>query len=109
MPTPPIAPQVPHTHEIHGDVRDDPWYWLKEKDDPRVREYLEAENQYADEVLAPLKPLSDRIYDEMLARIKQTDLSVPYRKNGWWYYTRTEEGKQYPIHCRREGTMDAPE
>ena len=109
MPTPPVAPQIPYTHSIHGDVREDPWYWLREKDDPRVRTYLEAENAYAEQLLAPLKPFEEKLYAEMLGRIKQTDLSVPYRDNGYWYYSRTEEGKQYSIQCRRRGTMEAPE
>ncbi|HET7024349.1 MAG TPA: S9 family peptidase [Gemmatimonadales bacterium] len=109
MPNPPIAPRIPHAHEKFGDIREDPWSWLREKDDPEVRAYLDAENAYAEAELAPLKPLETTIYDEMLARIKQTDLSVAYRDNGWWYYTRTEEGKQYTIHCRRAGTMEAPE
>ncbi|MFI5235569.1 MAG: S9 family peptidase [Gemmatimonadales bacterium] len=106
---PPIAPQIPHLHEKFGDERADPWFWLREKGDPRVREYLDAENQYAESQLAPIRPLEEKLYAEMLGRIKQTDLSVPYRDNGWWYYTRTEEGKQYPIHCRRRGEMTAPE
>lgn len=109
MLTPPIAPQVPHVHERFGDIREDPWSWLRDKADPKVRAYLDAENAYAEAELAPLEGLETRLYNEMLARIKQTDLSVPYRDNGYWYYTRTEEGKQYAIHCRRAGTMDAPE
>ncbi|HEV2291956.1 MAG TPA: hypothetical protein VGR60_08970, partial [Gemmatimonadales bacterium] len=109
MPTPPVAPRRPHTHDKFGDVREDPWSWLRNKEDPAVRAYLEAENAYAESELAPHRPLEERLYGEMLARIKQTDLSVAHLDNGHWYYTRTEEGKQYPIHCRRAGTMEAPE
>src|SRR5690606_15569405 len=75
---------------------------LRHKDDPAVTAYLEAENSHADQVLAPTRDLQDSLYHEMVGRIKETDLSVPYRRDGWWYYTRTEEGKQYPIHCRRQ-------
>lgn len=109
MAAPPIAPRIPHVHEKFGDRRDDPWAWLRDKEDPKVRAYLEAENAYAESLLAPLKDLEEGLYGEMLARIKQTDLSVPYRDNGHWYYTRTVEGRQYPIHCRRAGTMEASE
>ncbi|MGB7212157.1 MAG: S9 family peptidase [Gemmatimonadales bacterium] len=109
MSNPPIAQRIPDAHQKFGDSRKDPWSWLRHKDDPKVRAYLDAENAYAEAELAPLKELEAQIYDEMLARIKQTDLSVPYRDNGYWYYTRTEEGKQYTIHCRRTGTMESPE
>jgi oligopeptidase B len=108
-PVPPIAPRRPHTFELHGDRRDDPWSWLREKEDPAVRAYLEAENAYADQVMAPIVEFRDALYDEMLARIKQTDLSVPYRDGAYWYYSRTEEGKQYSIHCRKRGSLEAEE
>jgi oligopeptidase B len=108
-PSPPIAPQRPHTFDLHGDQRSDPWAWLKEKEDPEVRAYLEAENRYADAVLAPIAGFREALYAEMVGRIKQTDLSVPYRDGAYWYYSRTEEGKQYPIHCRKRGTLEAPE
>ena len=108
-PTPPAAERRPHTDTLHGDVRQDDWFWLRDKPDPRVRAYLEAENAYAEQVLAPTKPLQASLYDEMLARIKQTDLSVPVRDRGWLYYSRTEEGKQYPIRARRRDVPNAPE
>jgi oligopeptidase B len=108
-PVPPIAPRRPHTFELHGDRRDDPWSWLREKEDPAVRAYLEAENAYADQVMAPIAAFRGALYDEMLARIKQTDLSVPYRDGAYWYYSRTEEGKQYSIHCRKRGSLEAEE
>ena len=109
QPTPPIAERRVHVDTLHGDVRSDDYFWLRNKSDPAVRAYLEAENRYAEALLAHTKPLQETLYNEMLGRIKQTDLSVPYRDNGWWYYTRTEEGKQYPILVRRQGSMDAPE
>ncbi|HVX88318.1 MAG TPA: S9 family peptidase [Gemmatimonadales bacterium] len=109
MPTPPLAPTRPHVHDLHGEQRDDPYFWLREKDDPAVRAYLEAENAYADEVLAPIAGFREALYQEMLGRIKQTDLSVPHRDGAYWYYSRTEEGKQYSIHCRKRGSLEAAE
>jgi oligopeptidase B len=106
---PPVAKRVPHRAAIHGDVRSDDYYWLRDKKSPEVIAHLEAENAYTAAVLKPTEPLQGRLYKEMLGRIKQTDLSVPYRDRGYWYYTRTEEGKQYPIHCRKKGTLEAPE
>ena len=107
--TPPVAERRPKVDTLHGDIRVDDYFWLRNKSDPAVRAYLEAENAYAEQMLSHLAPLRETLYNEMLGRIKQTDLSVPYRDNGWWYYTRTEEGKQYPILVRRQGSMDAPE
>lgn len=109
MPLPPIAPQHPHVHDLHGDRRDDPYAWLRDKADPAVRAYLEAENAYADEVLAPIAGFRESLYQEMLGRIKQTDLSVPHKDGAYWYYSRTEEGKQYSIHCRKRGSVEGPE
>jgi len=88
---------------------EDEHFWLREKENPAVRAHLEAENAYADSVMKPTEPLQEALYKEMLGRIQQTDLSVPYRKGKDFYYSRTEEGKQYPIHCRRRGSLDAPE
>jgi oligopeptidase B len=106
---PPVAERRVHVDTLHGDVRQDEYFWLRVKSDPAVRTYLEAENAYADAVLAPLTPLRELLYKEMLARIKQTDLSVPYRLDGYFYYTRTVEGQQYPIFARKRGSLDAPE
>jgi oligopeptidase B len=106
---PPIARKVPRETTIHGFTLTDDYHWLRGKDDPQVIAHLEAENAYTESVLAHLKPLEDTIYAEMLGRIKQTDLSVPARKGEYWYYSRTEEGKQYPYLCRRRGSMDADE
>jgi len=74
-----------------------------------VTAYLEAENAYAEAVMAPLTGLRDELYQEMLSHVKQTDVSVPYQNGNWWYYTRTEEGRQYPIHCRTHGSPNATE
>ncbi|GLC27934.1 S9 family peptidase [Roseisolibacter agri] len=108
-PRPPVAERVPRVDTLHGEVRTDDFFWMKQKKDARVIAYLEAENAYTDAMTAHTAGLRDTLYREMLGRLKQTDLSVPYRDNGYWYYTRTEEGKSYPIICRRKGTMAAPE
>ena len=105
----PVAERRPHVDTIWGDVRSDDYFWLRNKPDPAVRTYLEAENAYADQVLGPLAGLRDTLYREMLGRIKQTDLSVPYRERGYFYYSRTVEGQQYPIYCRKRGSLEAPE
>src|SRR5262245_63971936 len=100
---------VPRTSAIHGDVRVDDYYWLREKSNPEVLAYLEAENAYTQAVMKPTEPFQAALYKEMLGRIKQTDLSVPYRLGDYFYYTRTEQGKQYPIHCRKRGSLDGKE
>ena len=99
---------------LHGDKRVDEYGWLRRKDDPEVVEYLQAENAYAAAVMKPTEPLQEALYQEMLGRIKQTDLSVPYRNGDFFYYSRTEEGKQYAIRCRRKAnppglTFDNPQ
>lgn len=106
---PPVAERRTHVDTLHGEVRSDDYFWLRKKSDPAVAAYLEAENAYAEQVLAPLAGLRETLYQEMLGRIKQTDLSVPYRDNGYFYYSRTEEGKQYPVIARKRGSLDAPE
>lgn len=105
----PDAKQRPVTDTRHGDVRVDEYAWLREKENPEVIAYLEAENEYAKARMAHTEQLQQTLYDEMLGRIKEDDSSVPWRKGDWLYYTRTEEGKPYPIQCRRRGSMDAPE
>ena len=94
---------------MHGAVLADDYAWLREKENPDVATYLEAENAYADACMAPQAGLRDELYKEMLSHIKQTDVSVPFRDGGWWYYTRTEEGLQYAIHCRKSGSSAAPD
>ena len=108
-PTPPIATRRPKVLEANGDSRIDPYYWLREKDSPEVLAYLEAENSYADSVTAPSEPLQERLYREILGRVQETDTSAPTLYKGWWTYTRTVEGLDYEIYCRRRESMDAPE
>ena len=104
-----MAPRVEHSEIRHGETVADDYFWLREKSNSEVTEYLDAENAYTEAVTADLKPFAKTLYDEMLGRIKQTDLSVPTRRGEYLYYTRTKEGKQYPIHCRRKGTMESQE
>ena len=106
---PPEAPRRSHPTRHFGETLADDYYWLREREDPEVHGYLGAENAYGDALLAPLGSLRESLYQEMLGRIKQTDLSVPYRDGGFWYYSRTEEGKQYPVYCRKAGSLDAAE
>jgi oligopeptidase B len=106
---PPVAKKVPQTLTIHDEARVDEYGWLRDKKNPDTIAYLQAENAYADAAMKPTEELQKKLYDEMLGRMKQTDMQVPFRKNGFLYYTRTMEGKQYPIFARRKGTMDAAE
>lgn len=106
---PPIAKKHPKTDVVHGETLVDDYFWLREKSNPEVAAYLEAENAYTDSVMKGSEPLQEKLYQEMLGRIKQTDLSVPQKDGEYWYYSRTEEGKQYPIYCRKKGTLSAPE
>jgi oligopeptidase B len=108
---PPIAPVRAHTVSSPHGKRSDPYYWLRddERTDPEVLAYLSAENAYHAQHLAPVKPLEDKIYAEIIARLKQDDSTVPYRKNGYWYYIRFEPGHEHPIFARRKGSLDAPE
>ena len=99
-PAPPVAKRVATRREFHGDVFIDPYEWLRDKDDPEVISHLEAENNYVDRTTAHLEPLRQQIFDEIKARTKETDLSVPVRQGDWWYYARTFEGKQYRVQCR---------
>ena len=101
VPQPPVARREPVEHVLHGDRRVDHYAWLRQKENPEVIAYLEAENAYTDAVLRPTETFQERLYQEMLGRIQQTDLTVPYRLRGYLYFTRTEEGKQYPLHFRR--------
>ncbi len=107
-PKPPAAEKIHTEKPINGTVLVDDYGWLRERTNPRVREYLEAENAYAEQVTADEKPFAEKLYNETLSHIKQTDTSVPYRKHGYWYYSRTEEGKQYPVLCRKKETLSAP-
>jgi oligopeptidase B len=107
--TAPIARRDPKQTELHGAILVDDYAWLREKENPEVTAHLEAENAYAEAVMAPLAGLREELYQEMLSHIKQTDVSVPYRDGAWWYYSRTEEGLQYSVYCRKAEIADAPE
>jgi oligopeptidase B len=100
---PPVAPRVEHREVRHGATVDDNYFWLREKSNPEVIKYLEAENAYTEAITKDIQPFQEALYKEMLGHIKQTDLSVPQRRGDFYYYSRTEEGKQYPIYCRTKG------
>jgi oligopeptidase B len=104
LPSVPVARRDPRQTTIHGVPLHDDYAWLRDKDSPEVTEYLKAENAYADALTADLAPLRDELYNEMLSHIKQTDESAPYREGDWWYYVRTEEGRQYSIFCRKRAS-----
>src|SRR5438270_4458321 len=105
---PPIAKKVPKETTIHGETLVDNYFWMRDKANPEVAAYLEAENAYTDALMAPTKDFQSALYKELLGHIKETDVNVPYKEGVYFYYSRTEQGKQYPIYCRK-GTLDAPE
>jgi oligopeptidase B len=110
--TPPDAAKKPHVVKApFGAERNDEYYWLRDdkRENKEMLAYLNAENAYVDQQMAPLKPLQETLYKEIVARIKQDDSSVPFRERGYWYYTRFETGKDYPVHARRKGSMEAAE
>lgn len=100
MQTPPVAKRVPFERTHHGDTFVDHYEWLRDKEDPEVVAYLEAENAYTQQQLEHLEPLREKVFQEIKSRTQETDMSVPTRLGDWWYYTRTAEGKQYGVHCR---------
>ncbi len=106
---PPIAPKRPEILSAHGDQRVDDYYWLRDRANPAVLAYLEAENAYTKAMMSHTESLQTALYNEMLGRIQETDLSVPYRKGDFYYYSRTETGKAYPIYCRKQGSLESPE
>jgi oligopeptidase B len=106
---PPVARVERRVHTLHGETRIDDYFWLRDRSDPEVITYLEAENRYTGAVMQHTEALQERLYQEMRGRIKETDLSVPERVDDYFYYKRTEAGGQYPIFCRRHGSLDAPE
>ena len=108
-PQPPMAEKKPKTTNIHGVTLVDDYFWLREKTNPAVLAHLQAENAYAEELMKPTASLQEKLYNEMVSHIKETDVNVPYRWGNYFYYTRTEKGKQYPIFCRKKGSTDAPE
>lgn len=105
----PIAKKIPHELSIHGDVRIDDYFWLNQRENPEVIDYLNQENLYQEEMMSDTQDLQNQLFEEMLGRIKQDDVSYPVKKNGYYYYTRYEKGKEYPIYCRRKDSMDNPE
>jgi len=105
----PIASEKPKELTASGDTRIDPYYWLNERENPEVTAFLEAENKYADSVLAPVKQLKEDLFLELKSRIKEDDSTVPYLKKGYYYYTRFETGKEYPIFCRKKGSLESQE
>jgi oligopeptidase B len=107
LPPAPVARVIPKTDTLHGDVRVDNYFWLRDKQNPEVISYLEAENRYADSAMAGTQALQETLYQEILGRIRQTDLSVPDRDGPYYYYSRTVEGKQYSILARKRGSLDA--
>ena len=107
--TPPVAKKVPKSVTMFGDTRTDDYGWIRDKKNPEAIAYLESENAYTEAFMKPTEGLQKRLYEEMLGHIKQTDSNVPYRKGDYFYYSRTEEGKQYPILARKKGSLDAPE
>jgi len=109
LPQPPIAEKIPKIETLHGYERVDNYYWLRDKENPKVIEYLEAENDYTKSMMAHTEVLKEKLYDEMVGRIKETDLTVPEKRGEYFYYSRTEKGKQYPIYARKKGTLDAEE
>src|SRR5258706_4384699 len=109
MPSFPIAPKRPYTITQHGETRVDDYFWLRNREDPEVMKYLTAQMGYLDEIMGHTKPLHEQLFSEMKNRIQETDSTVPEKRGGYWYYIRTETGKQYPIFCRRKDTMENPE
>lgn len=107
--TPPVAQTRPHETVVHGEVRQDPYAWLRDKSSPDVIAYLEAENAYTASVMGPVEDLQNQIYTEIVGRIQETDESVPIPEGNYLYYTRTEKGKQYPVHCRKRRDPNAAE
>ncbi len=108
-PEPPVAEVRSQRSIVHGQERIDDYHWLRTRGDAAVIHYLEAENAYCDALLKHTAKLQEQLYQEMVARLKEDDQTVPVRDKSWYYYTRTEKGKQYPLHCRKRGRLDAPE
>ncbi|HEX8749395.1 MAG TPA: S9 family peptidase [Pyrinomonadaceae bacterium] len=106
---PPVARKIPKEDTTNGDKRVDNYFWLREKTNPEVIKYLEAENAYADAFMRPTEGLRQTLYEEMVGHLKETDVNVPYREGNYFYYSRTEKGKQYPIYARKRETLSAPE
>src|SRR5215471_9686562 len=108
-PASPVAKRIHTENHINGGNLMDDYSWLRDKKNPEVAQYLEAENAYADGIMKPTAALQQKLYDEMISHIKETDVNVPYRQGGYFYNSRWEKGQQYPIYFRRKGSLDAPE
>src|SRR5882724_3804871 len=106
---PPVARPLHTETTLHGHTLVDDYAWLREKENPEVISYLQAENTYCDAVMGETAGLQKQLYEEMLSHIKETDVSVPFRDGDFWYYSRTEQGAQYPVYCRKLGSLEAPE
>ena len=104
-----MVKKIPTRLETHGHVRVDDYYWLRERDNPEVIRHLTEENDLAAKVMAHTQEFEKKLFEEIKGRIKQTDLSVPYKRDDYFYFTRFEEGKEYPIYCRKPGTLDGAE
>ncbi|HPJ44516.1 MAG TPA: S9 family peptidase [Tenuifilaceae bacterium] len=108
-PKPPVAHKEPHQMVMHGDTRIDPYFWMNQRDSEKVLAYLNAENEYTNTVMKSTEKFQDKLFNEIKNRIKEQDQSVPYFENGYFYYTRFEEGKEYPIYCRKKENLEANE
>ncbi len=106
---PPIAKVVPHIRTVHEDTTSDPYFWLRDRSDPDAIAYLEAENKYTEALMQPTEKLQEQLYQEILGRIVEDDLSVPVKRDNFYYYARTEQGKAYAIYCRKKGSVEGPE
>ncbi|MCY4440006.1 MAG: oligopeptidase B, partial [Deltaproteobacteria bacterium] len=106
---PPTAKVIPHDLDRHGHVRTDDYYWLRERDNADTIAYLEAENAHTKDAMAHVAPLEEALFEEIKGRIKQTDMSVPYRRDDYYYYTRYEEGREYPLYARKRQSLENPE
>lgn len=109
LPKPPLAARVPKVLEMHGEKRVDDYFWMNDRNDPGIVAYLQAENEYAAAVMAPTVTLQARLYEEMAGRLKPDEVSLPVEDNGYFYYTRYEKGREYPLYCRRKGSPEARE
>ncbi len=106
---PPVAKKINKELIAHDHVRIDPYYWLNDRENEDVIAYLESENAYTKGMMEHTEQLQTQLYDEIVGRIKQTDMSVPYKRNGYYYYTRYEEGSEYPVFCRKKESLEAEE
>ena len=104
-----MVKKIPNRLEKYGHVRIDDYYWLRERDNPEVIAYLKSENEHAEKEMALARPSEEKLFEEIKSRIKQTDMSVPYQRDGYFYYTRYEEGREYPIFARKRDSLDQPE